>query len=135
MMYTKQMQQYRQPVCGLARSFVCLIVCGWLALVQPGLSYYWLIDPHVHAEIDAERYDQLPDGRMLPGHPYHPPHEHPSSDGLSTTHPAAFDDDVSACSFAICWEANRPALQGRHAEAAVIARAVFLDPPEHPPRA
>ena len=135
MVYTKQLQQYRQPECGLARSFVCLIVCGWLALVQPGLSYYWLIDPQAHAEIDAERYDQLPDGRMLPGHPYHPPHEHPSSDGLPATHPVTLNEDAGAYSSMIFWEANRPALQSSNAEAAVIARAVFLDPPEHPPRA
>jgi hypothetical protein len=135
MVYPKRAQQYRQRVCGLARSFVCLIVCGWLAFVQPGLSYYWLIDPHVHAEIDAERYDQLPDGRMLPGHPYHSPHEHPSSGGLPIPYPVTLDDDALAYSRAIFWEANRPSLQNSYAEAAVITRAVFLDPPEHPPRA
>ena len=135
MVYAKPAQRYRQPVYGLTRLIVCLVVCGWLALVQPGLSYYWLIDPQLHAEIDADRYGQLPDGHMLPGQPYQPPHEHTSSDGLPTPHPAALDDDTSACSRAIAWEANRPALQNNHAEAVVIVRAVFLDPPEHPPRA
>ncbi len=135
MVSTKRAPQYRQPVCGLARSFVCLIVCGWLALVQPGLSYYWLIDPSLHAKIDAERYGQLPDGRTLPGHPHHPPHEHPSSGGLPTTGAAALDGCAVAYSSVIFWEANRPSLHSRPAEAAVIARAVFLDPPEHPPRA
>ncbi len=135
MMYTKRTQLCRRPVCGLVRPFASLIVCGWLAFVQPGLSDYGWIDPHVHAEIDAERYGQLPDGRMLPGYPYHPPHEHPRSDGLPTTHPITLDDDASAYAWMIFWAANRPSLQGTHAEAAVIASAVFLDPPEHPPRA
>jgi hypothetical protein len=135
MVYTKRAQQCRQQVYGLARPFVCLIVCGWLALVQPGLSYYWLIDPHVHAEIDAERYDQLPDGRMLPGHPYHPPHEHPSSGGLPITQAIQFENEVARCSRVIFWEANRPLLQNHYAEAAAIPLAVFLDPPEPPPRA
>jgi hypothetical protein len=120
---------------GLIQPLVCLIVCAWVALVQPGLSYYWLIDPHVHAEIDAERYDQLPDGRMLPGHPYHPPHEHPSSGGLPSTDPVTLEDAASACSHAIFWEANRPSLQKDFSEAAVIIHAVYLEPPEHPPRA
>ncbi len=135
MVYTKRAQQYRQPVCGLARLFVCLIVCGWLALAQPGLSHYWLIDPRVHAEVDAERYDQLPDGRMLPGHPYQPPHEHPGSSGLPATDPVTLAADASACFRAFFWEANRPSLQNSYAEAAAIPQVVFLDPPEHPPRA
>ena len=131
MVSIKRAQQYRQQVCGLAR----LVVCGWLALVQPGLSYYWLIDPQVHAEVDAELYDQLPDGRMLPGHPYHPPHQHPGSSGLPTADPVTLGTDASAGSRAIFWAANRPSLQNSCADAAVIACAVFLDPPEHPPRA
>ena len=133
MVCAKRAQRSRQQMCGLARPFVWLIVCGWLALVQPGVSYYWLIDPHLHAEIDAERYGQLSDGRMQPGHPYQPPHEHASSGDLPTTHPVTFDDDASAYSPVIVWEANRPSLQSRYTEAAVFPCAVFLDPPEHPP--
>ena len=135
MVCAKLAPQYCQQVFGLTRLFVCLIVCGWLALVQPGLSYYWLIDPQRHAEIDADSYGQLPDGRMLPGRPYHPPHEHSSSSGIPATHPATLDDDASTHSSAIFHEANRPSLQNRYSVAAVITRAVFLDPPEHPPRA
>ncbi len=135
MVCIKRAQPDRQRAYDRARSFVCLVVCGWLAFVQPGLSYYWLIDPQVHADIDAERYSQLPDGRMLPGHPYQLPHEHPSSGSLPTAHPVTFDDDASAYSRTIFWEANRPSLQNSYAEAAVIACAVFPDPPEHPPRA
>ena len=135
MVYTRRAQQYCQPACGLARLLVCLIICGWLAFVQPGLSYYWLIDPNVHAEIDAERYGQLPDGRVLPGHPYQPPHEHPSSGGLPITQVIQFENEVARCSQAIFWEANRPSLQDHYAEAAAIPLAVFLDPPEPPPRA
>jgi hypothetical protein len=134
MVSIKRAQPYHQPVCGLARPLVCLIVCGWLALVQPGLSYYWLIDPYMHAKIDAERYDQLPDGRMLPGHPYHPPHEHPGSGGLSITHLVMLETDASACSRVIFWEAHRPSLQDNYAELAVILWDVHLDPPEPPPR-
>jgi len=122
-------------MCGLARSVVCLIVCSWLALVQPGLSYYWLIDPQVHAEIDAERYNQLPNGRMLPGHPYYPPHEHPSSGGLPIAYPVTLEEEAAAFSRAIFWEANRPSLQSSYVEVTVIPRAIFPDPPEHPPRA
>ncbi len=131
----QRVQQYHQPASDLAQLLVCLIVCGWLAVVQPGVSYYWLIDPHVHAEIDAERYGQLPDGRMLPGHPYQPPHEHPSSGSLPTTQAIPFENEVAHCFQAIFWEANRPSLQYRYVEAAAIPRAVFLDTPEPPPRA
>ncbi len=135
MMYAKHVRRYRQQVRGLVRPFVYLLVCGWLALVPPGLSYYWLINPQQHAEIDAERYDQLPDGRMLPGHPYQPPHEHPSGGGLPTAQSIQLDNRVALYSRAIFWEANRPSLQNSYSEAAVIASAVFLDLPEHPPRA
>ncbi len=135
MVYTQRTRQNRQPMCGLARLLGCLIVSGWLAFVQPGLSYYWLIDPHVHAEIDADRYGQLPDGRMLPRHPYEPPHDHPSSGGLPITQAIQFENEVVRRSQAIFWEANRPSLQPRYAEAAAIPRAVLLDPPEPPPRA
>ncbi len=135
MVYTQRTQQNRQPVCSLAQLFVCLIVCGWVAFVQPGLSYYWLLDPHLHAEIDAERYGQMPDGRMLPGHPYQPPHEHPSSGGLPTTQAIQFENEGALYFWAIFWEANRPSLQNRYAEATAIPRGVFLDPPEPPPRA
>ena len=130
-----RVERYNQPIHGLIRLCVYLILCGWVALVQPGLSYYWLIDPRVHADIDAERYGQSTDGHMLPGHPYHPPHEHPSSGGLPITDPVTLADEASAYPHAIFWEANRPSLQSRYAEAAVIVRVVYLDPPEHPPRA
>jgi hypothetical protein len=124
----------RQRAYDLARQFVCLVVCGWLAFVQPGLSYYWLIDPQVNAEVDAELYGQRPDGRMLPGRPYQPPHEHPSNGGLPATDPVTLNADASAYSRAIFWGANRPSLQNSYAEVAVIVCAVFPDPPEHPPR-
>ncbi len=135
MMCAKRARQYRQRVYELVRPFVYLLVCGWLALVPPGLSYYWLINPQRHAKIDAERYDQLPDGRMLSGHPYQPPHEHPSSGGLPTIPSVQLDNKVVLYSQAIFWEANRPSLQNSYSEAAAIASAVFLDLPEHPPRA
>ena len=62
-----------------------LIVSVWLALVQPGMSYFWLIDPALHAEIDKELYGQLPDGETLPGHEHHAPHEHPASEGTTVS--------------------------------------------------
>jgi hypothetical protein len=55
------------------RQMVCLLACGWVTLVPPGLSRFGLIDPEVHAQIDAERYGQTPDGHTLPGYPERPP--------------------------------------------------------------
>lgn len=118
-----------------ARLIIALITGMWVALVQPGLSYFWLLDPQVHADIDAEEYGQTPDGRTLPGHPWHPPHDHPSGAALSISdliQQNAFDARFYAKVFA---PADRPSLQDQPIEIAVLATAVDLAPPDLPPRA
>ncbi len=112
---------------------IAVMSCAWLMLVQPGVSYYWLIDSHLHAEIDADRYGQTPDGRTLPGRSQHPPHEHPSSEGVTNSEAVSSNGFDAAFYAALFAEANRPSLQGRRLELAVIALAVVRDPPEHPP--
>lgn len=67
------------------RQLVCLLACGWVVVVPPGLSYYWLIDPEIHAQIDVERYGQSPHGQTLPGFLERPPHEHPASLGIGVS--------------------------------------------------
>lgn len=106
----------------------------WVAVVQPGLSYFWLIDPQVHADIDAEEYGQTSDGRMLPGYPWRPPHDHPSSASLSITDlmqhnvfDAAFYDMVFS-------PAARLALQDSRPESQVIEKSIAVPPPDQPPR-
>jgi hypothetical protein len=113
----------------------CLIVSAWLALVQPGMSYFWLVDPEVHAQIDKELYGQLPDGETLPGHEHHPPHEHPTSEGTTVpdlTFANPFDAGYYRSLFA---PAQRPALRGQLVETSVIARSLVIEPPDQPPRA
>ena len=113
----------------------CLLLSGWLMWLQPGMSYYWLIDPALHAQIDAELYDQLPDGETLPGHAPHAPHEHPITLGtpvpdLKLTNP--FD---AAFYRALLSPGQRPAWLDRRVELAVIDRSITIEPPEQPPRA
>ncbi len=119
----------------LTQPVISLIVCGWLALLQPGMSDYWLINPQVHAAIDAEAYSQLPDGRPLPGYPARPPHSHPGNDGLTYASEVLIVGLGMPSFDEVFVEADRPSLQGSRSEVAVIVAAVFLDPPEHPPRA
>jgi hypothetical protein len=65
-----------------AHRILCVVACFWLMLVQPGLSYFWLIDPDLHAQIDAERYGQALDGEALPESPRRPLHDHPFAAGI-----------------------------------------------------
>ena len=65
-----------------ARFSGCLIVAVWLAFVQPGMSYYWLIDSEFMPRSMPEIYGQLPDGETLPVTGKIPPREHPISPGL-----------------------------------------------------
>jgi hypothetical protein len=119
----------------VAQFSLSLFLSVWVSVVQPGLSYFWLIDPDVHAEIDAEEYGQTPDGRMLPGHPWHPPHDHPSSAGLSITdlvQQNAFDAAFYATVFS---PAERPALQDRLLEVEMLVKSSDMPPPDQPPRA
>jgi hypothetical protein len=124
----------------MKRNLIRLIVfdlCVWLMMVQPGLSFYWLIDPAVHAAIDAARYGQTIDGRPLPGHvqDHQPPHEHPSSSGVPAPNLSlsnVFDRTFRLIVFA---PARRPAINGERHEAAVIADSITLIPLDPPPRA
>jgi hypothetical protein len=123
----------RSPL-SLVRWSLCLISTVWLAFAQPGMSHYWLIEPAVHAQIDAELYDQLPDGETLPGHIPHPPHEHPSHPGnfvagLTLANP--FDATFYR---ALLSPAERLALLGQRLEMEVIAQTIVLAPPDQPPR-
>jgi hypothetical protein len=113
----------------------CLIVSGWLALMQPGMSIYSLMSPEEHADIDKELYGQLPDGETLPGHEHHPPHEHPVNQGMSVpglTFTNPFDAGYYRSLFA---PAQCPALRGQRIELAVIAQSIAIAPPDQPPRA
>lgn len=108
-------------------------VCAWLVLVPPGLSYYWLIDPEVHVEVDADRYGQTLDGRTLPGYPERPPHEHPVSAAmvvsallLTAIFGVVYGDVLVA--------AQRPWLHSRRFEAGLIGESIALPPPKPPPR-
>ena len=124
----KQRGRFIKPI-------VMLIFCGWLSFVQPGLSAYWLIEPQLHARLDAADYDQLPDGEPLPGHPVHAPHQHPISFGIGASSVVlqhGFDAGFYRKVFS---PAGRLALLNHWSETGVIAKAVNLEPPEQPPRA
>jgi hypothetical protein len=118
----------------LAGPLVCSIVCSWLALVQPGMSYYWLIDPDVHARIDEKLYGQMPNGETLPGHEHHLPHDHPT--GLGTTVPELTLTNPFDATFYhhLFSAAQRQALRSKRVEIDVIARSIAIEPPEQPPR-
>ena len=115
------------------RSVTCLTLDLWLTLVQPGLSPIWLLDPHTHAQIDADRYGHEPDGEPLPGRPWSPPHEHPAGSDLPASSMLlsnAFDSDFYQAVFS---PAQRPALRDERIEVGVLAKSITLPPLEHPP--
>jgi hypothetical protein len=118
-----------------ARFSDCLIVAIWLAFVQPSMSYYWLIDPAVHAQIDAELYGQRPDGETLPGYVPHPPHEHPANPSITISGLTLSNPFGSAFYRALLSPAERLALVGQRSELAVIVQQIALAPPDQPPRA
>ncbi len=112
----------------------CLIVAVWLALVQPGMSGYWLIDPAVHARIDAELYGQLPDGETLPGHEPQLPHEHSIILGTAVSGLTLVNPFGAAFYCALLTPAQRLARLDRRAEPFVIPQSITLTPPDQPPR-
>jgi hypothetical protein len=119
----------------VVRLLIGLTICIWVALIQPGVSYFWLIDSDEHAKIDADLYAQTPDGRTLPGHPWHPPHDHPTSVSLGAfelMQQNAFDAEFYDKVFS---PAVRLSLQPDRFEVAVIAQPIDLAPPDIPPRA
>lgn len=111
-----------------------LIVSGWLMLVQPGLSHYWLIDPHIHAEIDEALYGQTPDGETLPGHESHAPHQHPVNLGIIVSAPLLIDPFGAEFYRAVFAPATSPALCRRCLGVLIVAKSISLAPPEQPPR-
>jgi hypothetical protein len=111
-----------------------LIVAAWLAFVQPGMSYYWLIDAEVHAKVDAELHGQRPDGETLPGHQPHPPHEHPVSLGMSVSGSTLANPFDAAFYRTLLSPAQQPAMFGQRVEAGVYGQSITLEPPDHPPR-
>ena len=117
-----------------ARVLLCLIVASWLAFAQPGTSYFALIDPIIHAQIDAERYGQQPDGETLPGHEPRPPHEHPAVPGITVPGLTLVNPFGSAFYTALLSPAQRLALLDRRVEMAVITQSITLEPPDQPPR-
>jgi len=117
------------------RSMICLFVCAWLALMQPGMSIYSVMSPALHAEIDEELYGQTIDGQTLPGHEHHAPHDHPVNPGTpvpGTTYINPFD---AAFYRSLLSLALRPALHGQRLDVDVIAQSISIEPPEQPPRA
>ena len=102
-----------------ARLVSCLIVISWLAFAQPGMSYSWLVDPDVHARIDAEP---------------HPPHEHPVILGLTVPGLTLANPFGEAFYGVLLSPAQRLALLDRRIEMAVIAQSITPEPPDQPPR-
>ena len=117
------------------RTTLALLICGWLILVQPGLSFYWLIDPHLHAEIDEALYGQSPDGATLPGHDQHVPHQHPVSQGIPVSAPLYVNPFGREFYRRLFTPAIAPALCNRCTSLAVFATSIVLTPPDQPPRA
>jgi hypothetical protein len=118
----------------LARFSLCLIVAAWLAYAQPGTSLYGLIDPEVHAQIDAEQYGQTIHGETLPGHEYHLPHDHPITPGISIPGLTLANPFDAFFYEALLSPAQRLALFGQRVELDVIAQSIAIEPPDQPPR-
>ena len=121
----------------LVRFGVACLISSWLMFAQPGISPYALIDPAVHAEIDAEVYGQTIDGQPLPGHEcdQHHPHDHPGSSGLPTPELSLHSAFDYAFHTIVCAAAGEPALNSERHEADVIAESITLVPLDPPPRA
>jgi hypothetical protein len=112
----------------------CLIVVVWLAFVQPGMSYFWLIDSEVHARVDAELHGQRPNGETLPGHQSHPPHEHPASPGMSVSGSTLANPFDAAFYRMLLSPAHQLAVFGQRVEMGVCAYSITVEPPDQPPR-
>lgn len=124
-----------QRIMSPIKAAIYLFVCGWLMLMQPGMSLYSVISPELHAEIDEELYGQTIDGHTLPGHAEHAPHDHPVNQASAVpggTHINPFD---AAFYYSLLAPALRPALRGQRLESDVIVQSISIEPPEQPPRA
>jgi hypothetical protein len=134
MMYTVNTQRVARLAFSLAKPLICVVVSVWLALVQPGMSYFWLVNPAVHARLDKELYGQTPDGATLPGHARQLPHQHPAGFGTSVPDLTILNPFDAAFYHTLSGAAQRPALHSRLNEADVSARSVVIKPSPHPPR-
>ncbi len=114
---------------------VSLLIAAWLMVMQPGMSFYGLLNPDVHAEIDAILYGQSPSGATLPGRVPHVPHDHPGN--LGTTIPQVTLDNPFGAAFyqSLLLPARRPALHGWRLEMVASAESIVIAPPDQPPRA
>ncbi len=110
------------------------MVAAWLMFAQPGMSHYGLIDPGVHAQIDAELYGQTPHGETLPGHAHQPPHDHPVTLGSSVPSLTLVNPFDAAFYCALLSPAQRLALLGQRVELDAIAQPVTIKPSDQPPR-
>jgi len=135
MIRSRHARRMIQPFLSPVRLMVCLFVCGWLALMQPGMSIYSVMAPEIHAEVDEELYGQTIDGHTLPGHEHQAPHDHPVNPGTpvpGTTYINPFD---AAFYRSLLSPALRLALCGQRLDVDVIAQSISIEPPEQPPRA
>ena len=116
------------------QTIISLFVVAWLMVMQPGMSYYWLINPDVHAEIDAELYGQSPAGKTLPGHAPHAPHDHSGNPG--TTIPSITIDYPFNAAFyqSLLSPSRRRALRSGQLATAIVAESIVIAPPDQPPR-
>jgi hypothetical protein len=114
-----------------ARIVTSLIVVGWLAFAQPGMELLLVIDPGVHARIDAERYGQQPDGENTSGPRASTAHEHSIILGI-TVSAMTLVNPFGAAFYRVLSPAQRRALLDRRVELAVIAQSITLEPPDQP---
>jgi hypothetical protein len=135
MIRSRHARRVIQPFLSPVRLMVCLFVCGWLAIMQPGMSIYAVISPEVHAEIDEKLYGQTIDGHTLPGHEEHAPHDHPANQGTTAPDSTVINLFDAAFYRSLREPAQRPALNGQRLETAIFARSITIEPPEQPPRA
>ena len=119
----------------LSRMILNLLIGAWLILVQRGMSYYWLISPYLHAEIDAELYGQSPTGETLPGHTSHAPHQHPIGLGMTAPESAISNPIDLGVRTSIWLAAQQLALLNRVIEVSEAVEAIVIEPPRQPPRA
>jgi hypothetical protein len=135
MIRSRHARRVVQSLLSPVRSTICLFVCAWLAIMQPGMSIYSVISPEVHAEIDKELYGQTPDGRTLPGHEEHAPHDHPANQGSTVPGSTYVNPFGAAFYHMLLAPAQRPALHRQRLETAIFAQSITIEPPDQPPRA
>jgi hypothetical protein len=116
------------------QTIISLLIAVWLMVVQPGMSYYSLINPDVHAEIDAVLYGQSPSGETLPGHQRQSPHQHPMGLGMSIPNLTLVNPFDAAIYDELAAAASRPAVFDHLNEVRLSVRSIVIEPPLQPPR-